>query len=98
MALALMTPQHTAGRTMAEAASDLAPVFLKHGYAFLYLCRWGQGLSANQGPFAQDLLKQAEAKGADARKQSTRPARLRLRGVEKTGSGRKPGPEGQGRG
>jgi dienelactone hydrolase len=62
-------PQHTAGRTMAEAASDLAPIFLKHGYAFLYLCRRGQGLSADQGPFMQDLLKQAEAKGADARKQ-----------------------------
>ena len=62
-------PQHTAGRTMAEAASDLAPVFLKHGYAFFYLCRRGQGLSADQGPFMQDLLKQAEAKGADARKQ-----------------------------
>jgi carboxymethylenebutenolidase len=61
--------QHTAGRTMAEAASDLAPVFLKHGYAFLYLCRRGQGLSADQGPFMQDLLKQAEAKGADTRKQ-----------------------------
>jgi len=61
--------QHTAGRTMAEAASDLAPVFLKHGYAFFYLCRRGQGLSADQGPFTQDLLKQAEAKGANARKQ-----------------------------
>jgi carboxymethylenebutenolidase len=62
-------PQHTAGRTMAESASDLAPIFLKHGYAFFYLCRRGQGLSADQGPFMQDLLKQAEAKGADARKQ-----------------------------
>jgi dienelactone hydrolase len=62
-------PQHTAGRTMTEAASDLAPIFLRHGYAFFYLCRRGQGLSADQGPFAQDLLKQAEAKGADARKQ-----------------------------
>ena len=62
-------PQRTAGRTMAEAASDLAPVFLKHGYAFLYLCRRGQGLSADQGPFTQDLLKQAEAKSSDARKQ-----------------------------
>ena len=62
-------PQHTAGRTIAEAASDLAPIFLKHGYAFFYLCRRGQGLSADQGPFMQDLLKQAEAKGADARKQ-----------------------------
>jgi carboxymethylenebutenolidase len=54
---------------MAEAASDLAPIFLKHGYAFFYLCRRGQGLSADQGPFMQDLLKQAETKGADARKQ-----------------------------
>ena len=62
-------PQHTAGRTMAQAASDLAPVFLKHGYAFFYLCRRGQGLSADQGPYTQDLVKQAEAKGADARRQ-----------------------------
>src|SRR5438477_1069019 len=62
-------PQHTAGRTMAQAASDLAPIFLKHGYAFFYLCRRGQGLSADQGPSMQDLLKQAEGKGADARKQ-----------------------------
>jgi dienelactone hydrolase len=54
---------------MAEAASDLAPIFLKHGYAFFYLCRRGQGLSADQGPFIQYLLKQAEAKSADARKQ-----------------------------
>ena len=61
-------PQHTAGRTIAEAASDLAPVFLKHGYAFFYLCRRGQGLSADQGPFTQDLLKQAETKGTDARR------------------------------
>jgi len=61
--------QHTAGRTMAQAASDLAPVFLKHGYAFFYLCRRGQGLSSDQGPFTQDLLKQAEAKGAESRKQ-----------------------------
>src|SRR5215467_2490747 len=61
--------QHTAGRTMAEAASDLAPIFLRHGYAFFYLCRRGQGLSADQGQFSEDLLKQAETKGADARKQ-----------------------------
>lgn len=61
--------QHTAGRTVTKAASDLAPVFLKHGYAFFYLCRRGQGLSADQGPFMQALLKQAEAKGPDARKQ-----------------------------
>lgn len=61
--------QHTAGRTMAEAAAVLAPVFLQHGYVFLYPCRRGQGLSADQGLFTQDLLKQAEAKGPEARKQ-----------------------------
>ena len=37
--------------------------------AFLYLCRRGQGLSADQGPFTQELLKNAEAKSADVRKQ-----------------------------
>jgi dienelactone hydrolase len=53
--------QHTAGQTMAEAAATLAPVFLKHGYAFLYLCRRGQGLSAGQAPFMRDLLQREEA-------------------------------------
>jgi dienelactone hydrolase len=53
---------------MAEAAADLAPVFLRHGYVFFYLCRRGQGLSADQGSFTQDLLKQAEAKSAEERK------------------------------
>lgn len=60
--------QHTAGQTVAEAAANLAPVFLKHGYAFLYLCRRGQGLSADQAPFMQDLLQHEEqAKGKEAR-------------------------------
>lgn len=63
-------PQHTAGQTMAEAAANLAPVFLRHGYAFFYLCRRGQGLSADQAPFMQDLLHLAETdKGMDARVQ-----------------------------
>jgi dienelactone hydrolase len=53
--------QHTAGQTMAEAAANLAPIFLKHGYAFFYLCRRGQGLSADQAPFMLDLLKREEA-------------------------------------
>jgi dienelactone hydrolase len=61
--------QHTAGQTMADAAAVLAPVFLRHGYVFFYLCRRGQGLSADQGPFTQELLKQAEAKGPETRKQ-----------------------------
>jgi dipeptidyl aminopeptidase/acylaminoacyl peptidase len=51
-----------------EAAERLAPLFLNRGYAFLYPFRRGQGLSANQAPFMQDLLKQEEAsKGKDAR-------------------------------
>src|SRR4029434_5859992 len=59
---------HTAGLPITEAAEKLAPVFLKHGYAFLYLFRRGQGLSADQGPFMQDILQQEEAaKGKQAR-------------------------------
>jgi carboxymethylenebutenolidase len=59
---------HTAGLPITEAAEKLAPLFLKHGYAFLYLFRRGQGLSADQGPFMQDILQQEEAaKGKEAR-------------------------------
>ena len=62
--------QHIAGQTMAEAASNLAPIFLRHGYAFFFLCRRGQGLSADQAPFVQDLLQHEEAaKGKEARRQ-----------------------------
>ena len=58
---------HTAGMTMIEAAQKLAPVFLKHGYAFLYLFRRGQGLSADQGLYLGDILRREEAaKGAEA--------------------------------
>ncbi len=54
---------------MAETAEKLGPVFVKHGYAFLYLCRRGQGLSADQGPFMQDLLQSEKAaRGDEARK------------------------------
>jgi len=59
---------HTAGLPMTEAAEKLATIFLKHGYAFLYLFRRGQGLSADQGPFTQHLLQQEETtKGKEAR-------------------------------
>jgi carboxymethylenebutenolidase len=59
--------EHTAGMTMAEAARKIAPVFVKHGYAFLYLFRRGQGLSADQGPYMGDVLRREEAaKGAEA--------------------------------
>jgi dienelactone hydrolase len=59
---------HTAGLSIAEAAEKLAPVFLKHGYAFMYLFRRGQGPSADQGAFIQDILQREEAaKGKEAR-------------------------------
>jgi carboxymethylenebutenolidase len=58
----------TAGMPITEAAERLAPLFLKHGYAFLYLFRRGQGLSADQAPFTQDVLQREEAaKGKEAR-------------------------------
>jgi dienelactone hydrolase len=59
---------HTAGLAITEAAERLAPLFLKHGYALLYLFRRGQGLSADEGPFMQDVLQREEAaKGKEAR-------------------------------
>jgi carboxymethylenebutenolidase len=59
---------HTAGLRITQAAEKLAPLFLKHGYAFLYLFRRGQGLSADQGPFMQDILQREEGtKGKEAR-------------------------------
>lgn len=60
---------HTGELVITEAAAKLAPVFVKHGYAFLYLFRRGQGLSADQGPFMQDVSQQEQAaKGDEARK------------------------------
>ena len=59
---------HTAGLPITQAAENLAPLFLKHGYAFMYLFRRGQGLSADQGPFMQDVLQREEtAKGIESR-------------------------------
>jgi carboxymethylenebutenolidase len=59
---------HTAGLPITEAAEKLAQLFLKHGYAFLYLFRRGQGLSADQGSFMQDILQREEVtKGKEAR-------------------------------
>ena len=59
---------HTAGLRITQAAEKLAPLFLKHGYAFLYLFRRGQGLSVDQGTFMQDILQLEEAtKGKEAR-------------------------------
>lgn len=59
---------HTAGMQITEAAERLAPIFLKHGYAFLYLFRRGQGPSADQAPFMQEVLQHEEkTKGKSAR-------------------------------
>lgn len=61
---------HTSGMAITEAAEKLAPQFLAHGYAFLYLFRRGQGLSADQAPFMQDRLRSEEAAhGREARDQ-----------------------------
>jgi carboxymethylenebutenolidase len=59
---------HTAGLPMTEAAEKLGPLFTKHGYAFLFLFRRGQGLSADQAPFMQNVLQREEtSKGKEAR-------------------------------
>jgi carboxymethylenebutenolidase len=61
--------QHTRKLTITAAAQILGPVFVKHGYVFLYLFRRGEGLSADQGLFIGDLLQREEtAKGEEARK------------------------------
>jgi len=54
-------PSRTGPFAITEAAERLGPVFVKHGYAFLYLFRRGQGLSADQGPFIQNVLQNEEA-------------------------------------
>jgi dienelactone hydrolase len=60
--------QHTRELTITAAARMLGPVFVKHGYLFLYLFRRGEGLSADQGPFIGDLLdREAAAHGEEAR-------------------------------
>jgi carboxymethylenebutenolidase len=62
------TADVTAKMQITEAADILAPFFLKHGYAFLYPFRRGQGLSADQAPFMQDVLgREEQAKGKEAR-------------------------------
>jgi carboxymethylenebutenolidase len=59
---------HTGGLEFAEAAERLGPVFVRHGYAFLYLFRRGEGLSGDQGSFIGDILQREEAsKGEEAR-------------------------------
>ncbi len=59
---------HTAGMPITEAAERLGPLFVKHGYALLYIFRRGHGPSADQASSMQDLLKREEAAhGPEAR-------------------------------
>jgi carboxymethylenebutenolidase len=59
---------HTAGMPITQAAITLAPFFLKHGYAFFYPFRRGQGPSSSQARFLQQvLLKEERTKGKEAR-------------------------------
>lgn len=63
------TPQqHTRKLTITAAAQVLGPVFVKHGYVFLYPFRRGDGLSADRGSFVGDALdREQAAKGKEAR-------------------------------
>ena len=61
--------RHTPTLTITAAAQVLGPIFVKHGYAFFYLFRRGEGLSADQGQFIGDLSQREESeRGAEARK------------------------------
>ena len=63
------TADQTAGMPITDASKRLAPIFVRHGYAFLFLFRRGQGLSAGQAPYMQDVLKREEAShGLEARR------------------------------
>jgi dienelactone hydrolase len=68
------TADQTAGMPITEAAARLAPVFVKHGYAFLFVFRRGQGLSADQAPFLQDVLQHEQTAHGQAARE-----RLQLR-------------------
>jgi len=56
------------GRADQRHPELLAPVFVRHGYAFLYLYRRGDGLSRNQGTPAGDLMdRELAVSGQEAR-------------------------------
>jgi hypothetical protein len=58
----------TAGMPITQAATALAPFFIKHGHAFFYPFRRGHGPSASQAPFMPDVLRREEqTKGKEAR-------------------------------
>jgi dienelactone hydrolase len=57
------------GLTLEDAAQVLGPVFVRHGFVFLYPFRRGEGPSEYQGQFIGDLLQREEAaKGIEARR------------------------------
>jgi carboxymethylenebutenolidase len=57
------------GMTLENAARIFGPVFVRHGFVFLYPFRRGEGPSADQGRFIGDLLEQEEAvNGVEARR------------------------------
>ena len=57
------------GLTLEHLAQVLGPVFVRHGFVFLYPFRRGEGPSADQGQFIGDLLQREEAaKGVEARR------------------------------
>jgi len=56
------------GLTLEHLAQILGPVFVRHGFVFLYPFRRGEGPSADQGQFIGDLLQREDAaKGSEAR-------------------------------
>jgi len=56
---------HGSGPTNPARAHTIGPVFAKHGYAFLFLFRRGDGLSSDQGQFIRDVLNQDAAAGGE---------------------------------
>jgi dienelactone hydrolase len=59
---------HSGGMEFRSAAGTLGPIFVRHGYAFLYLFRRGEGLSSDQGDFIGNILsREAATKGEEAR-------------------------------
>jgi dienelactone hydrolase len=60
---------HGSGATMeTEKPAALGPLFVRHGYAFLFLYRRGSGPSADQGTDAWTLMsRELAARGQDAR-------------------------------
>src|SRR5262245_60991532 len=48
-------------QTLEQAAEILGPVFVRHGFVFLFPFRRGEGPSAGRGHFIGDLLQREEA-------------------------------------